>query len=129
MMNNKNDKDVFWFEDNKKLKLQESKLKTKNKQIYKELTIRGIGSKAWLGKEKTHMHMDVGYTHYISIKVPNKIDPLVKKTRMIFFSPLKKELGIFASSVKELKQPDPYKGEGIRYKGEEIKLKVGKVKT
>lgn len=120
-----------WFSDLKTLNLE--KFKTKNtafSKIYnhnKQLNIRGVGYKSWIQNSK--LNFDLGLTHYISVSVPVFANVISKKTKLIISSKSNENLGIFCSEIKNLKYPDPYKGKGIRYSNDSIKLKVGKVKN
>lgn len=121
----------IWFSDKQTQKLQiiEKKKENRSDLYSKEMNIRGVGFKAW-SKDK-HLYLDVGYTHYISVEIPDEVTGLVRKTRMVFSAPRRglERLGSFTSSVRAIKTPDAYKGKGIRYKEEVLKCKVGKVKT
>jgi large subunit ribosomal protein L6 len=121
----------IWFSDLKSLNLKKFEIKDflfSNKYNYnKQLSIRGVGYKTWL--EKDSLNFDLGLTHYISMKLPSFANVLAKKIKIIISSKNNKDLGIFSNNIKSLKYPDAYKGKGIRFFDESIKLKVGKVKN
>jgi len=90
----------------------------------KKLEIEGIGYKAAL--EGEDLVLSVGFTSPIKIKRPEGIKFSVEKN-VITVSGLDKELvGQTAAKIRRVKPPEPYKGKGIRYQGEQIKRKLGK---
>lgn len=121
----------IWFSDLKKLNLKKfeekdlmfSKLYNYNKQ----LNVRGVGYKSWVQNSK--LNLDLGLTHYISVSIPSFVSVISKKIKLITSSKSNKDLGIFCNKVKNLKYPDAYKGKGIRYSNDILKLKVGKIKN
>lgn len=121
----------IWFSNLETLNLE--KFKTKNiafSKIYnhnKQLNVRGVGYKSWVQNSK--LNFDLGLTHYISMPIPSFANVISKKIRLIVSSKSNKDLGIFCNEIKNLKYPDSYKGKGIRYSNDSIKLKVGKVKN
>jgi large subunit ribosomal protein L6 len=70
----------------------------------------------------------LGYSHPIEIQLPEGIKASVdaKQTKITLVGIDKEQLGQVAASLKALRAPDAYKGKGIRYSGEKLKLKVGK---
>lgn len=94
------------------------------KGFEKKLEVVGLGYRAELkGKE---LVLYVGYANPIIVKAPEGINFSLDKN-IITVSGIDKELvGQTAAMIRKVKEPDPYKGKGIRYLGEEIKLKPGK---
>ncbi len=91
----------------------------------KTLEVSGVGYRAELGDGV--IKMVLGYSSPVSYKIPEGIDVKVDKQVKIVVSGIDKELvGRVASEIRELKKPEPYKGKGVRYAGEQIKRKVGK---
>lgn len=90
----------------------------------KKLEIQGIGYKAALqGKD---LVLNLGFSHPIKFEAMPGIDFKVEKN-IIIISGINKELvGQVAANLRALKPPEPYKGKGIRYENEVIKLKAGK---
>lgn len=121
----------LWFSDLKHLNLKKFEVKNylfaKKYNYNKQLSIRGVGYKTWM--EKSSLNFDLGLTHYVSIKLPQFANVLAKKVKIIVSSKNNKDLGILCNNIKKLKYPDAYKGKGIRFFDENIKLKVGKVKN
>jgi len=90
----------------------------------KKLEIEGIGYRAALDGEK--LVLTLGYSHPITIAAPPGIKFEVIKN-MIIVSGVDKELvGQVAAKIRDQRKPEPYKGKGIRYEGEKIKIKAGK---
>lgn len=94
------------------------------KGFEKVLDVVGVGYKAELkGKE---LVFDVGYSHPVHVPLPEGIDAKVEKGRITLFGRDKEELGNFAARIRFIRPPDSYKGKGIRYASEQLKLKAGK---
>lgn len=90
----------------------------------KKLEIRGLGYKAKI--EGDDLVLMVGFTHSVKIKIPETIKVSVEKN-IITISGIDKELvGLIAAKTRKVKPPEPYKGKGIRYLGEEVRRKAGK---
>jgi large subunit ribosomal protein L6 len=93
----------------------------------KELEIIGVGYSAKIEGKK--LVMKLGFSHPVEY-VPSDIVKLeVKKTKnfeVIISGPSKQEVGQAACEIRKCSPPNAYKGKGIRYKGEYIKLKPGK---
>lgn len=92
----------------------------------KELEIQGVGFRAF--KNGQILNLQIGYSHPIDFKVPDKIQFSVDaKQVLITLTSVDKELlGITAAKIRSLRPPEPYKGKGIRYLGEQIMKKAGK---
>jgi len=100
-------------------------IKGVSKGFQKSLEIIGVGYKANLKGDK--LILSLGFSHPIEFSVPEGIEVKVEKATQITISGADKGLvGEIASDIRALKPPEPYKGKGIRYKGEYIKRKVGK---
>lgn len=90
-----------------------------------ELEIVGIGYRAAM-KGKT-LEMQLGYSHSVVYEPPEGIQIYVEGNTNIKVSGIDKQLlGQVAAEIRDFRKPDPYKGKGIRYKGEQLKLKPGK---
>mgnify|MGYP001062559789 CR=1 FL=1 len=93
----------------------------------KKLEIEGIGFRASL--EGENLVLNVGFSHPVKVECPPGIKFSVDKN-IITVSGIDKELvGQTAANIRKVKKPDPYKGKGIRYLGEQIRRKVGKKVT
>ena len=90
----------------------------------KKLEIKGVGYRASLEGEQ--LALSVGFTQTVKIKCPAGIKLSVEKN-IITVSGIDKELvGQISAKIRAVKPPEPYKGKGIRYMGEEIRIKLGK---
>lgn len=90
----------------------------------KKLEIQGLGYRAKL--EDQNLVLQVGFTHPVKIRCPEGIKISVEKN-IITVSGIDKELvGQTAAEIRRVRPPEPYKGKGIRYLGEQVRRKVGK---
>ncbi|MDD3998728.1 MAG: 50S ribosomal protein L6 [Candidatus Shapirobacteria bacterium] len=91
----------------------------------KELEIRGTGYKASVSDNK--LTVLAGYIHPVIILAPEGITITVSEENKIIVSGTDREkVGQVASNIRKIRPPEPYKGKGIRYLNEFIKLKAGK---
>lgn len=90
----------------------------------KSLEVQGVGYKAELrGKV---LVMTVGYANTISAAVPTGVTVTVEGQKIHVTGADKQLVGQFASDVRRVRKPEPYKGKGVRYEGEVVKIKPGK---
>jgi large subunit ribosomal protein L6 len=90
----------------------------------KKLEIQGIGYKANL--EGDNLVLMVGFSHPVKMEIPEEVKVAVEKN-IITVSGIDKELvGLVAAKIRKVKPPEPYKGKGIRYLGEQVRRKAGK---
>jgi len=90
----------------------------------KKLEIEGIGYRASVQGNK--LVLSLGFSHPVEIETPQGIEFKVEKN-VIVVSGIDKELvGQVAADIRSRRKPEPYKGKGIRYQGEIIKIKAGK---
>ena len=98
------------------------------KKFYKTLKIYGIGYKVFINKNKL-LFLNVGYNHEIIYYIPKSVFIKCIQDNLIQISGCNKQLvGQVASDIRSIKKPEPYKGKGIRYNDEYIKIKVSKKK-
>lgn len=90
----------------------------------KTLVINGVGYRAEV--QGKLLVLALGYSNDFSVYIPEGIDVKVDQLKVIISGISKEAVGQFASQVRKLRQPEPYKGKGIRYEDEVIKRKVGK---
>jgi large subunit ribosomal protein L6 len=91
----------------------------------KSLDIEGIGYRAV--KQGTNVVLTLGYSHQVIIAETADIKLEVPAQNKVIVSGIdKQKVGQFAAEVREKKPPEPYKGKGIRYTGEQIIRKEGK---
>ncbi len=89
-----------------------------------ELEIVGIGYRAAM-KGKS-LELQLGYSHPIVYEPPEGVQIAVEGNIIKVSGIDKQKVGQVAAEIREFRKPDPYKGKGIRYKGEVLKLKAGK---
>ena len=90
----------------------------------KVLEIEGVGYKADAQGQK--LTLTVGFSHPVILEIPLGIAVTVEKGVVTVTGYDKHAVGQFAANVRKVKKPEPYKGKGIRYKGEHIIRKQGK---
>jgi large subunit ribosomal protein L6 len=91
----------------------------------KRLEIQGVGYRASL--RGTALELNVGYSHPVVIDAPAGITFEVPvQTEVVVKGIDKQQVGEIAAEVRAVRKPEPYKGKGIRYRGEYVRRKVGK---
>ena len=91
----------------------------------KGLEITGVGYRATLNGRK--LTLNLGYSHPIEIDPPEGISFEVENPTRLAVVGIDKELvGQIAARVRSTRKPEPYKGKGVRYAGEQIRRKAGK---
>ncbi len=92
----------------------------------KKLEIVGVGYRV-LPKGPTQLEFQLGYSHTITFNAPEGITFTVDgPTRLAVQGIDKQVVGEVAANIRKLRKPEPYKGKGVRYAGEQIRRKVGK---
>lgn len=90
-----------------------------------KMEIFGVGYRVQL-KGNT-LEFSLGYSHPVSIEAPEGITFAVESPTKFSISGIdKQKVGQIAANIRRLRRPDPYKGKGVRYQGEQIRRKVGK---
>ena len=98
-----------------------------NSGYEKVLELVGVGYRAAL--KGNQLNLQLGYSHDINFDIPEGIKILVEKQTTIKISgPDKQQVGSVASKLKTLRKIEPYKGKGVREKGQHILKKEGKKK-
>jgi large subunit ribosomal protein L6 len=91
----------------------------------KRLEIQGVGYRAAL--KGRNLELALGYSHPVSIEAPEGIEFEVPQPTEVIVRGIDKQLvGQVAADIRKRRKPEPYKGKGIRYKGEQVLRKVGK---
>ena len=93
----------------------------------KELIIEGVGFKAEV--QATDLVLNVGFSHPVRFAIPEGIKVVVVKELVTISGANKEVVGETAAKIRKIKEPEPYKGKGIRYKDEVIRRKDGKRAT
>ncbi len=91
----------------------------------KELEIQGVGYRAAL--KGSDVELQVGFSHSVNVEAPEGITFDVPEPTKIIVSGIDKEMvGQVAADIRKVRPPEPYKGKGIRYRGEHVRRKAGK---
>jgi large subunit ribosomal protein L6 len=96
-----------------------------SEQFQLTLILKGVGYRAAVqGKE---IVLNLGYSHPVKLEIPSEISVQVAQNTTINLTSCDKELlGLFAANIRAWRRPEPYKGKGILYQGEQIIRKAGK---
>jgi large subunit ribosomal protein L6 len=91
----------------------------------KSLEVQGVGYKAEMkGK---NLVLSVGFANQVTVAVPGNVAVQLEGNNKIHITGVDKQaVGAFAAQVRMIRKPEPYKGKGIRYDGEVVKIKPGK---
>jgi large subunit ribosomal protein L6 len=92
----------------------------------KRLEIVGVGYRV-LSRGPSELEFQLGYSHPITFTAPEGVSFTVDgPTRLAVQGIDKQVVGEVAANIRKLRKPEPYKGKGVRYAGEQIRRKVGK---
>ena len=95
------------------------------KGFEKRLEIQGVGYRAAL--RGTSLELNVGYSHPVVVEPRAGITFEVPVPTQITIKGIdKQQVGQIAAEIRRVRPPEPYKGKGIRYEGEQVRRKVGK---
>ena len=98
-----------------------------DKGYEKILEISGVGNRAAI--KGNSLNLQLGYSHDINFEIPKDVKISVEKQTTIKINGTdKQQIGMVASEIKSFRPSEPYKGKGIKEKGEYIKRKEGKKK-
>ena len=93
----------------------------------KVLDIQGVGYRAAVAGDE--ITLSLGFSHDIKYVVPQGISvQCEKQTRLIISGANKQVVGQVAAEIRSLRKPEPYKGKGVRYEDERVRMKEGKKK-
>lgn len=93
----------------------------------KTLDITGVGYRAAV--QGKNLNLQLGYSHDINYQIPEGIEIKCESQTTIEISGADKQaVGQVAAEIRAFRKPEPYKGKGIRYRGEQIRRKEGKKK-
>lgn len=96
-----------------------------SKGYQKALEIKGVGYRAAL--KGSTLTISAGYSHPVDMEVPTDLTVEVPtNTEVVVKGVDKQKVGQFAAQIRDVRPPEPYKGKGIRYKGEYVRRKEGK---
>lgn len=95
------------------------------KGFSKTLEIAGVGYRA--AKAGSNLNLTLGFSHPVVVEPPKGITIDVPTPNKIIVSGIdKEEVGELAAKIRGYREPEPYKGKGIKYEGEHVRRKVGK---
>ncbi len=91
----------------------------------KGIEIVGVGYRFQVRDKK--VIVNAGYSHPVELEIPVNLQvESISNTEIVVKGYDKQEVGEFAATIRKIRKPEPYKGKGIRYKGEKIRRKEGK---
>jgi len=91
----------------------------------KKLEVNGVGYRA--AKSGNKLTLSLGYSHPVEMIDPEGIETVVEGQNVIIVKGIDKEkVGQFAAEIRDKRRPEPYKGKGIRFVGEQVRRKAGK---
>ncbi|MEB3068016.1 50S ribosomal protein L6 [[Mycobacterium] vasticus] len=91
----------------------------------RKMEIFGVGYRVVL--KGSDLEFALGYSHPVLIKAPEGITFAVETPTKFSVSGIdKQKVGQISANIRRLRRPDPYKGKGVRYEGEQVRRKVGK---
>ena len=91
----------------------------------KSLEIQGVGYRA--EASNNNLTLSVGYSNPVVMPIPEGLSVDVEKNTLIHVRGIDKQaVGELAARIRRVRKPEPYRGKGIRYLGEQIRRKVGK---
>jgi len=90
----------------------------------KKLEVNGVGFRINGGGQE--IEMSLGFSHPVKYKAPEGVSLTVNKMEITVSGISKQQVGQVAAEIRALKKPEPYKGKGIKYAGEQIIRKAGK---
>lgn len=106
------------------IRLMENAILGVSKGYEKWLEIVGTGYRGQM--EGNDLALALGFSHPVKFTTPENIKLSTEENKIKVFGVDKEKVGTTAHKIKMLRKPDPYKGKGIRYLGEKLKLKPGK---
>lgn len=90
----------------------------------KTLEVQGVGYRAQM--QGSALQLALGFSHPVVVQAPEGISFSVEGQRIHVTGIDKEQVGQVAANVRKLRPPEPYKGKGIRYLGEQVRRKAGK---
>jgi large subunit ribosomal protein L6 len=91
----------------------------------KSLEVQGVGYK--VEQKGKNLVLSVGYANQIIKQIPGTVTVQLEGANKIHITGTDKQaVGQFAAEIRQVRKPEPYKGKGIRYEGEQVRIKPGK---
>ncbi len=108
--------------------LIENMIEGVTKGFEKRLEVVGVGYLAAISGDT--LQLRVGYANEIKMKIPSDLKVTCPdQTHIVVQGCDRQRVGQFAAEVRAVRKPEPYKGKGVRYQGEQVKIKPGKSAT
>ncbi len=101
-----------------------SAIKGLSEGFTKELELNGVGYQA--NMQGTRLLLALGYSHDIIFEPPTGVTIAANKNNITITGHDKQLVGAVSAKIRSFRKPEPYKGKGIRYKGEHVRRKQGK---
>ena len=95
-----------------------------SKGFEKKLELQGVGYRAQM--QGNDLVLSLGFSHPVKFKPAEGVKIAVAENIITVSGTDSAVVGLMAANIRKIKPPEPYKGKGIRYKGEQVKRKVGK---
>ena len=96
-----------------------------SKPFVRELEIQGVGYRADVSGKT--LRIQIGFSHPVEVPIPDGIKVSVDRNVIVRLEGVSRQrVGQFAADLRSIRPPEPYKGKGIRYVGEQLRRKVGK---
>jgi len=93
----------------------------------KKLELVGVGFRAQV--QGKNLNLTLGFSHPVSVAIPEGITiETPSQTEIVVKGIDRQKVGQIAAEIRDIRPPEPYKGKGVRYAGEQISLKEGKKK-
>jgi large subunit ribosomal protein L6 len=93
----------------------------------RRLEVQGVGFR--VAVDKAILTLSLGFSHEIKYAIPPGITIVADKQTALVISGADRQLvGQVAAEIRQLRKPEPYKGKGVRYEGERVRMKEGKKK-
>ena len=94
--------------------------------IRDRLEIQGVGYRV-LSKGPKQLEFNLGFSHPVIVDAPEGITFAVENPTKFSVQGIDKQVvGETAANIRKIRKPEPYKGKGVRYEGENVRRKVGK---
>jgi len=92
----------------------------------KKLELVGVGYRV-LAKGPAAIELNLGFSHPVAFQAPEGVTFTVESpTKLTITGIDKQQVGEVAANIRKLRKPEPYKGKGVRYAGEQVRRKAGK---
>ena len=95
-----------------------------SKGFSKTLEVIGVGFK--VAVQRNIIDLSVGYSHPVLLELPKGLEAKAEGTKLTISGIDKELVGEFAARIRRVREPEPYKGKGIKYENEIIRRKAGK---